>query len=457
MCGTRLFPRLALGLLLPFAAACSGDADGAGGMSEGAGGAGGLPPTAEVTSGFVAASFGFFYPESIDSPFVGFDLDERVSSAESAGDGECPHDDFVGPNGQEGIDYNFLRIIFDDRIKENGEFFFGGFREGEIVDGVINGAVKNGSMTVLLDVQGIDDPQNDDDVTVQVFGSEDSPMKGTDDEVLAFATLSVHPDPAYHTERLPGRIVDGVLTAGPFDLVFPINVQIVSDEFVIREAWLQVELGDDTFQGFISGLWDVNNIRDIIGKPTTDNGNAANFTIEEFEEAMLTHADAAYDSGSGVCTAFTTMFRFGGVQAFIARAGGSDPGVGGEGGSMGPMSTPTDQCLGPEDQAALDSVGGAGAIGVFAAECPASSCGTELTDVLTSGGSDTARVNLGDCIAQCISDGSGLSRACTDCYGSIAACSTSFCLQPCAADPGSAECAQCAIDNCPNLDDCTGL
>ncbi|MEM7436535.1 MAG: hypothetical protein AAF436_15365, partial [Myxococcota bacterium] len=85
------------------------------------------------------------------------------------------------------------------------------------------------------------------------------------------------------------------------------------------------------------------------------------------------------------------------------------------------------------------------------------SCGTELTDVLTSGGSDTARVNLGNCIAQCISDGSGLSRGCTDCYGSIAACSTSFCLQPCAADPGSAECAQCALDNCPSLDECTGL
>lgn len=432
---------------------CGGDSSVGGG---GQGGSGGFAGAATITSGYVVSSFGFFYPDSLESRFEGFNLDQRVSRADAPAPNECAHDDFISPGGEEGIDYNFLRVILTEEITEGGEYLFGGFRKGQLVDGVINGAVKNGSMTILLDVQGVDDAQNDEEATVQVFASEDSPMKGTNDEVLAYATLSVHPDPAFHTQIVTGRIVDGVLTAGPLDLFFPIDIQIVSDVFIVHDAWLSIELADDRFTGLLAGFWDVSNIRDIIGKPTTDNGNAANFTIEQFEEAMLELADGDYDPELDICTSFTTMFAFSGVQAFIARGGGGDPGTGGAGGS-GPIEAPVDQCLGPEDQAVLEAIGGLGPIGQLAAQCPTTSCGMELTDVLTSGGSDTARIALGDCIALCISDQSGLSTGCTGCYGSIAACSTSYCLLPCAADPGSSECAQCALDNCPSLDECTGL
>jgi hypothetical protein len=450
----------ALSLLLLALAGCAGgdisDRGADTGSTGGEGGTGGVAQASFVTSGYVLSAFGFFYPENLESEFPGFDLDQRVSSTESPGPDECPHDDFTSPEGAQGIDYNFLRVILTDEMTESGEYVFGGFRKGQIVDGVINGAVKNGSMTVLLDVRGIDDPVHDDEVTVQIFGSEDSPMKGTDDSVLPYATLSVHPDPSFHTPAVAGTIVDGILTAGPIDFVVPIDIQIVSDVFVVHDAWLHLELGDDAFSGFMAGFWDVSNIRDIIGKPTTDNGNAANFTIEQFEEAMRELADGNYDPNLGICTSFTTMFAFSGVQAFIARDGGSEPGTGGTGGS-GPIDTPVDQCTGPEDQSVLEEIGGPGAIGSIAAQCPTTSCGTELVELLTGGGSDEARIALGNCIAQCISDSTGLSRGCTDCYGSIAACSTSYCLAPCAADPGSAECAQCAYDNCPSLDECTGL
>jgi hypothetical protein len=422
----------------------------------GEGGTGGGAEGVLVTSGYVLSAFGFFYPESLESQIPGFDLDQRISSKASPGADECAHDDFTSPDGKPGIDYNFLQVILTDEMTESGEYVFGGFRKGQIVDGVINGAVKNGSMTVLLDVQGVDDPQNDDEVTVQIFASEDAPMKGTDDSVLPYATLSVHPDPAFHSAVVAGTIVDGTLIAGPIDLVVPIDIQIVSDVFVVHDAWLRLDLGENAFSGILAGFWDVSNIRDIIGKPTTDNGNAANFTIEQFEEAMLDLADGDYDPNLGICTSFTTMFTFSGVQAFIARGSGTDPGTGGAGGA-GPVETPVDQCIGPEDQAVLEEIGGAGAVGSVAAQCPTTSCGTELVDLLTGGGSEATRIALGNCIAQCISDATGLSRGCTDCYGSIAACSTSFCLVPCASDPGSAECAQCAYDNCPSLDQCTGL
>ncbi len=151
-------------------------------------------------------------------------------------------------------------------------------------------------MTILLQVEGLDDPQNDDDVRMQIYSSEDSPALGTDNSVLLGATLSIHPDSRFHSGEVQGSIVDGVLTAGPIDLLFPIDIMIVRDELLLHDSWLRVELHDEGFEGTVSGYWDVANIRDIIGVPTTDNGNAANFTIEQFDAAMAELADGDYDA-----------------------------------------------------------------------------------------------------------------------------------------------------------------
>ena len=93
-----------------------------------------------------------------------------------------------------------------------------GFQHGEIADTVINQAVRDGSMTILLQVRGVDDPANDDDVRVQVFASTDSPPVGADGSVLPYGTLSADRDARYRSTVGDGRIVDGVLTAGPMDV-----------------------------------------------------------------------------------------------------------------------------------------------------------------------------------------------------------------------------------------------
>ena len=50
--------------------------------------------------GFVATSFGFYYPESVDAPLDAANLDDQVSTAAAAMPRECPHDDFMGVNDQ---------------------------------------------------------------------------------------------------------------------------------------------------------------------------------------------------------------------------------------------------------------------------------------------------------------------------------------------------------------------
>jgi hypothetical protein len=413
--------------------------------------------------GFVASSFSFYYPDDPETSLDGFDLDGRVSSMDSPEADECAHDDWVGPGGEPGIDYGFLQIINNEETRQDGKYVFGGFRKDQLVDGVIGGAVKNGSMTILLQVQGLDDPRNDDDVVVQIFGSEDSPALGTDKSILPGATLGIHPDARFHSGEVQGAVVDGVLTAGPIDLLFPVDIMIVQDELLIHDSWLRVELADGTFQGTVSGFWDVSNIRDIIGVPTTDNGNAANFTIEQFDAAMAAFADGDYDAESGRCNSFSIMFEFGGLQAFIVSEGGA----GDAGGTCGPgepggVPTVVDQCVNGPDQAAVAALAtadlsGPAALGKMAQDCTTSACGAEVAGVL-SGSSEEARNAFGDCLAKCMADRTGLSLGCTGCYGSIAACSTGCCLAPCLPpNSGSAECANCALSHCIDVNDCTGL
>lgn len=413
--------------------------------------------------GFVTTSFGFYYPENPETGLDGFNLDGRVSRSDFPEADECAHDDSTGPNGEPGVDYSFLQIIDNEDAREDGKYVFGGFRKGQLVDGVIGGAVKNGSMTILLQVQDLDDPLNDDDVVVQFFGSEDAPALGTDNSVLAGATLGIHPDSRFHSGEVQGAVVDGVLIAGPLQLRFPVDIMIVRDELLLHDGWLRVQLGDGTFEGTVSGYWDVANIRDIIGTPTTDNGNAANFTIEQFEAGMAEFADGDYNAETGLCMSFSTVFQLRGVQAFLVR--NSEPGgMGGGSGSGGGggVPTPRDQCINDADQAALEALAtqdlsGAAVVGMIAGNCPLTACGAEVGAVL-SNSSEAARNALGACIATCISDEAGLSENCTGCYGSIAACSTAFCIAPCLPpNSGSEECARCALENCIDVNACTGL
>jgi hypothetical protein len=437
----------------------SGSPAGTGGVdrADGAGGSLVLPGL-----GFVASSFGFYYPEDPETSLDGFDLDDRVSSSDSPAAGECAHDDFTGPNQEPGIDYGFLDIINNPETRQDGKYVFGGFREGQLVDGVIGGAVKNGSMTILLQVQGLDDSRNDDEVLVQIFGSEDSPALGTDNFVLPGATLSIHPDTRFHTGEVPGAVVDGVLIAGPMDLRFPIDIMIVRDEMLIHDSWLRIELGDGTFEGTVSGYWDVANIRDILGTPTTQNGNAANFTIEQFEAGMAEFADGDYDADSGSCNSFSIMYQIRGLQAFIVSE--SVPGgAGGSGGSGGGGSVlqPYDQCDNDADQAALEALAtedqsGIAIVGGLTGGCTQNECVDQIGPAVTGG--EDGRNALRDCIASCISDQTGVSVACTSCYGSIAACSVGFCIAPCAPpNDGSQECIDCAFENCIDVSACTGL
>jgi hypothetical protein len=261
-------------------------------------------PEANVDPGF----------RTLEVPGVldGFDLDGVTSSRDSPQPGECPHDDFAGPGGEPGLDDQLWRAIGCIR----------GFQKGEIVDGVVENAVRDGSMTILVEAQGVDDPRNDDAVTVQVFSSPDAPPVGGDGSVLPYGTLGVDPDTRYHSQVASGRIADGVLTAGPMDVRVRLNIQIVEGDLVFRDAWVRLELGDDgTVDGRIYGYAPIVDTYDVFGLKAGRIGGkeALGYTCSGLYAALQSQADGHPDPVTGRCTTLSVAYRFAGLPAFVAR------------------------------------------------------------------------------------------------------------------------------------------
>lgn len=324
------------------------------GCGGGSGGSGDSPPpAADATRAFVVSSFGYAYPEfdvdpcpggfnlgplqrqmqgdpfaddcnhpeanvdtsfktvTVRGSFDGFDLDDRASVKGAPADDECPHDDFVDPDGNPGIDLQMWRALGCVR----------GFQRGEIADLVIDSAVKTGAMTIAVELRHVDDDRNDDHVEVEVLASLDAPPVGGDGSVLPYGTVSAHPDPKYLSEIGTGRLVDGVLLAGPMDIRVRLNIQIVAGDLTMRHAWVRVELlPDGNVQGEIVGYQPVEEIYEIFGRQAGAAGaEALSYTCSGLYAAFVSQADGDFDPVTRACSSLSVGYRFAGIPVFVAR------------------------------------------------------------------------------------------------------------------------------------------
>jgi len=270
-----------------------------------------VPPLADDCQHPEAVQDPLFKTVAVPGRIDGLDLDGLISERDAPASHECAHDDFVGPDGEPGIDFQYWRAVGCVR----------GFQPGEIADTVISQAVRDGSMTILLQVRGVDDPQNDDDVRVQVFASPDAPPLGADGSVLPYGTLSADSDRSYRSSVGSGRIVDGELLAGPFEMKVHINIQIVAGDLTFHAARLRLRLQPDgTADGMLYGFEPADELYDIFGrKAATAGALALGYTCSGLYAALLSQADGDYDEATGRCTSLSVGYHFQAVSAFIAR------------------------------------------------------------------------------------------------------------------------------------------
>jgi hypothetical protein len=243
--------------------------------------------------------------------FPGIDLDGRSSSVSGPLADECPHDDFASADGDGGLDYQLWRAIGCVR----------GFQQGEIADIVVGGAVREGSMTILLEVSEMDAELDDEQLSVRVFASTEKPPTGSDGNVLPFATLTAHADERYHSTVGAGAMAGGVITAGPMDVRLRLNIQIVEGDLTFSDAYVRMEtLPDGSVSGVILGYQEVDEVYEIFGRQAGRAGaEALSYTCTGLWAALHSQADGGYDPATGMCSSISVAYRFTAIPAFVVQ------------------------------------------------------------------------------------------------------------------------------------------
>lgn len=334
------FPRVGppAGLLCLVAAmgGCGGGAPLVPGEDGGTAGAGGdpgvLPSDREGVFDFLVTSLNFYYPEPIDEAAEeipnpcglngttdntmyrplsfgeaivnGFDLD-GVASLDDGG--ACGQADYGGTDGSHGIDYAFLGII--DLIRP--------IRPDQVARGVLANAPSEGLINFGIRISGVESFEEDDAVEVLITDVSEVPLRGTDGQIIARSSVPVEPNPEWQT-RFSGRIVDGVLTAGPADFTLgDIDLIIIEDKVLrLRDAMIRASFAERPdgvleLRSVLSGWWSRDNMLDTIG------GIVLAIGANDGELACAADLWADASSNGTDCDLVSTIFEVDAVSGFL--------------------------------------------------------------------------------------------------------------------------------------------
>lgn len=262
-------------------------------------------------------------------PVYGIDLDGKDSSTKSkAAPGRCSHDDFVGMNGERGIDNQFFRVV--------------GCSNSYQSTGLSNGwniEMLTGAWGILITLSGIDDIRNDDSVDVGIFANADPIELSPSREPLINATYAIDRDPRFQA-RTRGRIVNGVLTTDPVDVRFHKITNSVYLERPLNDARVQMTLTENGgLEGYLAGYTPVEDLYDFQygfrngkngkGEPAdprliaiSSNGQAAvlGHSCNGAYYALHEFADGNPDPKTGKCASISTQYRIKAIPAFVVNA-----------------------------------------------------------------------------------------------------------------------------------------
>lgn len=268
--------------------------------------------------------------ESASIPVFGIDLDGGAH----AGAGSCVHADFVGMNGEPGIDNQFYRVVGCSRSYQSS-----GLSNGFATE------MLTGSWGILLTLTGVDDIRNDDTVEVGFFASDDPIQLSPGRDPLPYATYLVDPDPDFRASAR-GRIKDGVLTTDPTDVQFHSVTNSMYTVRVLRDARLQLTLAEnghlggylsgytpveamyDLHFGFRSGRTSAGELAPLRLRSGSANGAAhvLGYTCNGVYHALREHADGHPDPATGKCTSISTQYRIEAIPAFVIEPDEREPG-----------------------------------------------------------------------------------------------------------------------------------
>ena len=236
----------------------------------------------------------------------GLDLDGNADGSATAN--SCGHDNFTSPDGVAGIDNQMYRLL--------GCVY--GWRDSGYLETNANGELRDTSQgVILIEVSGVDDRRNDDNVVVRMHRANDILPKDSLGNILPHASYRIHDIPGYGTAA-NGRIVDGVLKTDPIEAFLPYYANLNHSEIHLKDMRLELDLeaATDRAKGIIAGYRDFDNFWDFFRKGAYM-AVTGQFSCPAMYVAAKQLADGYPDPETGECTALSASYSIEAIPAFV--------------------------------------------------------------------------------------------------------------------------------------------
>lgn len=232
--------------------------------------------------------------------------------------------DLDGKHGPEdfenGVDNQFYRVVGCTRSYQSS---------GQSNSFAIE--MLTGAWGMVVELSGLDDIQNDDEVMVTIAANADPIQLSAAREPLPYATYAKDQDSRFRAET-KGKLENGVLTTEPVDVRFHSFTNSMRLERPLAQARIQARLSPDgSLEGVLAGYTPVEdfynfafgfrNGRSVSGELSHLRAPSANgaayvlgYTCNGVYHALHEHADAVLANGQ---PAISTQYRFSAIPAFV--------------------------------------------------------------------------------------------------------------------------------------------
>jgi hypothetical protein len=179
---------------------------------------------------------------------------------------------------------------------------------------------RNGRISMLVQISGIDDERNDDSVDVTLLYSQDPMAKdATGTRILSNYTFRVSDLPEYtpYFTRLHGRIVNGVVVTDPVG-----RLQInpgMDPELTLYNAALRLQfMPDGSLKGVVGGYQDWRRLAELNSNSNSE--HLYGFQCPALYGALKRSADGLRDPVTGEFNGISSAYDIEAVPAFIPPA-----------------------------------------------------------------------------------------------------------------------------------------
>ncbi|KJS08786.1 MAG: hypothetical protein VR73_04400 [Gammaproteobacteria bacterium BRH_c0] len=231
----------------------------------------------------------------------------------------CPHQKFAnGLNGEDNVDNQYYRV--------NGcQFGLRNDSPGGYITQYRSGVMLDGNYTILVEVSGVDDRQNDDEVSIGIYQGQDPVVRDAAGQaVLTDASLRVMDDPQYQTV-MKGKIVNGVILSTERKDVYLIEkaneASLAKPHLHFRDARIRMEVDEaGNFSGVLAGYHDWLPLYRTVSKAFSFGETSTGFTCPAVYQAYKSMADGYPDPDTGECTAISIGYLIKGIPTYVIHS-----------------------------------------------------------------------------------------------------------------------------------------